>query len=293
MINRKKPLAAINGNFFDAYSSLEPYGTIMKKGNIEYLEGKNTSLVIKEDNIDIGFFATSIQGYLDGKRSNSWNNESQSMDFYLFNIWYVNNLPNDSSGVYMYTRERGSSIVLNGGTVVEVVDNKVKNIYKSSSEVIIPQNGYLIYYGVDAASDSYIESRFKIGRSVELEYIVDIENGLNQDFNLNEAREIISAGPFLVKDNKVILDSINEGFVEDKILTGRAQRSAIGVSKDNRLIMVTAAHLTMGELAEIMVSLNCKVAMNLDGGASSALYADGSIITSPGRKLNNVLMIYR
>ena len=36
----------------------------------------------------------------------------------------------------------------------------------------------------------------------------------------------------------------------------------------------------------------CNKAMNLDGGASSALYAKGKMITKPGRKLNTVLMVF-
>jgi len=30
-------------------------------------------------------------------------NKTQAMDFYLFDVWYVNNLPLDNTGVYMYT----------------------------------------------------------------------------------------------------------------------------------------------------------------------------------------------
>lgn len=47
----------------------------------------------------------------------------------------------------------------------------------------------------------------------------------------------------------------------------------------------------MDELAQGMISLGCDRAMNLDGGASSALYAKGRVITSPGRQLNTVLII--
>jgi len=41
-----------------------------------------------------------------------------------------------------------------------------------------------------------------------------------------------------------------------------------------------------------MINLGAVEAMNLDGGASSALYANGSIITQPGRKLSTVLAVY-
>ncbi|WP_308534031.1 phosphodiester glycosidase family protein [uncultured Peptoniphilus sp.] len=37
---------------------------------------------------------------------------------------------------------------------------------------------------------------------------------------------------------------------------------------------------------------NPKAATNLDGGASSAMYFNGKTYTSPGRKLNTVLMVF-
>ena len=87
MINRKKPVAAINANFFDAYNSLEPYGSIIKNNRLTYLEGENTSLVVREKSkVDMDYFKVKIDGYLDGKRENNWNHERQAMDFNLFNV---------------------------------------------------------------------------------------------------------------------------------------------------------------------------------------------------------------
>ncbi|MDD2482112.1 MAG: hypothetical protein PHF82_08305, partial [Lutispora sp.] len=171
MINRKKPVAAINANFFDAYNSLEPYGSIIKNNRLTYLEGENTSLVIREKNkVDMDYFKVKIDGYLDGKRENSWNHERQAMDFNLFSVWYVNNLPKDSTGVYIYTPERGNNIWLETGTAVEVIQNKITKVTKNPKETTIPSNGYIIYYGANAADDKYINDRFRIGRTVELNY---------------------------------------------------------------------------------------------------------------------------
>ena len=108
----------------------------------------------------------------------------------------------------------------------------------------------------------------------------------------NNIKTIISAGPYLVEDGKVIYDPNKNGFKEDKITKNKAQRSAIGISKNNKLILVTGSNLNMLELAEIMVKLGADRAMNLDGGASSALYANGKMITPAGRKLHTVLMIW-
>ncbi len=451
IINRKQPIAAINANFFDVYSSLEPYGSIIKNKQFTYLEGENTSLVIKEGNkVAMDRFKSSINGYLDGKTENQWNNATQSMDFNTFSIWYVNNLPKDNTGVYLYTPARATSIWLSTGTAIEVIENKVTRVLKNPQKTMIPPNGYIIYYGQYAADDNYINARFKPGRTVSFSYqlIASVENAVTQstapvalsakqtklfgsldkktknnwnnakndmDFNifniwyinskpmdssgvylytpergsgftvpegkavtvingavskvelkttsinippngyviyygkdaandeyitkrftvgrtvdfyheatlkldteniikqavannsaalaqpiatlssagidLNTAEYMLSAGPFLVKDGKPIANALAQGFTESKITINRAQRSAIGITKDNKLKLVTGSNLNMDELAQVMILLGCDRAMNLDGGASSALYAKGKIITTPGRNLNTVLII--
>ncbi|RKD33745.1 phosphodiester glycosidase family protein [Thermohalobacter berrensis] len=457
MLSRKNIDAAINANFFDAYESLEPYGTIMKDGKILYLEGENTSMGISEgNNIVFDRFKTVIKGYLDGKRQNEWNNKTQSMAFYLFDVWYVNNLPLDPTGVYLYTPERGESITVEGGTAIEVINNKVNRVLKNVDKVKIPRNGYIIYYGSQSATQDYIDNRFKIGRTIEFEFetkytdqkkirknkdikdtpeqpkeptllygcvdkttknywdlkknemdfnifnvwyvntkpidstgvylytpergdslqvpignVVIVENGevkevlyntkqfnipdngfviyygkdaadreyikarfregkaidfydpntkkINTEeiiskaveknkvalyeeveytekqtkINLNNVQDLISAGPYLIKEGKIIVNPEGEGFKEEKITKNRAQRSAIGITQDNKLLMVTVSNVNMEELAQIMLQLRAIEAMNLDGGASSALYANGRVITKPGRRLSTILAVYK
>lgn len=40
-----------------------------------------------------------------------------------------------------------------------------------------------------------------------------------------------------------------------------------------------------------MIALGCKDAMNLDGGASSALYVNGKFVKAAGRNLNTIFMV--
>lgn len=177
MINRKKPIAAINGNFFASYDTLNPYGTIIKNGEITYLEGANTSFIVMEDNqVDIDNFGSTLKGYIDRHRKNVYNNKTQSMDFYLFDVWYINTPPLDKSGVYLYNSKRGESINLPDGVVIEVIKDKVTKVIRNSGQTKIPKDGYLLYYAKDIANDKYINSRFKIGSTIELEYEFSISN---------------------------------------------------------------------------------------------------------------------
>lgn len=300
MIKRKKPIAAINANYFDAYKTLEPMGAIMIDNKFQYLEGSPTSMIVTDDGkVQIGQYNMGINGYINGFRENNWNNETQSMDYNLFKIWYVNNVPKDSTGAYIYTPARGSKIDLNGGIAIEVIKNKVTKITKNAKQASIPKNGYVIYYGDTKSFENYVDQRFKVGDKIELEYeILEAkENAQKKQEELKEIKQnniksIISAGPYLVENGKSIYDPNKNGFKEDKITKNRGQRSAIGITKNNKLLLVTGSNLNMKELSQIMVKLGADRAMNLDGGASSALYANGKTITPAGRKLHTVLMVY-
>ena len=171
MINRKKPIAAINGNFFDAYKSLETYGMIVRDYEI-------------------------------------FNKGQSKFSFYL----------DDKNNPYM------ESI---GG------------------------------YGSD----------------------------------MTKVKTSISGDPLLVQNGRNVAMENAKG-MESKISTIRAQRSAIGITNDKKVVMVTVNGVNVKELAQIMINLNCKDAINLDGGASSALYYNGRYITKPGRKLNNTIMFF-
>lgn len=307
MVNRKKPLAAINANYFDAYSTLETYGKIIKNGKISYLGGNKTVLWVTGNNkVDINQVDFTVKGYMDGIKEDKWNHQKGKMDYNSFVAWRVNNISQTTGDVTLYTPERGTTVNLNGGMLIEIKDNIITNITRliysapttpptqpKLTTVNIPNNGYLLHYG-ETLIPNYDFDRFWIGRTIALEYHSSLDKEVEQQWirPINSASSLISAGPYLVKESKIVLDPVAEGFTEAKITTNRAQRSAIGITKDNKLIMLTGSNLTLKELAEIMVSLGCDKAMNLDGGASSGLYAEGKIITNPGRKLKTVLMIY-
>lgn len=88
---------------------------------------------------------------------------------------------------------------------------------------------------------------------------------------------VLGVVPRLLTDGIVIIDPIKEGFSSEKLLSYSMARSAISVTKDNKLLLLTVNQATIKDLAEIMKDLGAKEAMNLDGGASSRLYYRGNI----------------
>ncbi len=110
--------------------------------------------------------------------------------------------------------------------------------------------------------------------------------------NWSRYETVLACGPTLVKDGRIDLDPGGERFRDPHVL-GDGCRSACGLTSEGklRLVSVTQA-ISLRTLADLMLKLGCSDAMNLDGGASTAMYYRGRTIVSPGRKLTNVLTVY-
>ena len=118
----------------------------------------------------------------------------------------------------------------------------------------------------------------------------------------------LSFGPALVNDGRV-LTGIDEVEVDTNVgnhsIQGTQPRTAIGWVDTNHYMLVVvdgrdegySRGVTMTELAGIMSDLGCRVAYNLDGGGSSAMYWDGRIINRPSnggeRATSDILYITR
>jgi len=107
--------------------------------------------------------------------------------------------------------------------------------------------------------------------------------------------DLLQAGPLLVRDGRVAFDRAAdlEGFragagqFDSDITAERHPRAALGVG-DGRLLAVacdgrarTDAGLTLEELAEVLVALGAREALNLDGGGSATLVAGGRVRNRP------------
>jgi exopolysaccharide biosynthesis protein len=102
----------------------------------------------------------------------------------------------------------------------------------------------------------------------------------------------LSFGPALVEDGAVV-NGIDEVEVDTNVgnhsIQGDQPRTAVGVISDNHLVFVVvdgrspgySTGVDMDELAQIMVGLGCTTAYNLDGGGSSTMVFDGSLVNDP------------
>lgn len=116
----------------------------------------------------------------------------------------------------------------------------------------------------------------------------------------------LSFGPPIVSDGQVI-DGIDQVEIDTNFgnhsIQGQQPRTAVGVIDTNHLVFVVAdgreegysRGLTLPELAEVFTGLGAGTAYNLDGGGSSTMYFQGSVINKPSnggeRGVSDILYI--
>jgi hypothetical protein len=106
-------------------------------------------------------------------------------------------------------------------------------------------------------------------------------------------RAALAAGPLLVWNGFAKPAPGGEGFGDPHVFASAAPRSALGITRTNKLLLVTTARGTsLGRLARAMRDLGAVYAVNLDGGSSVGLWYRGRTLASPRRSLTNVLCVY-
>ena len=112
-------------------------------------------------------------------------------------------------------------------------------------------------------------------------------------------KEAIHAGPVLIKNSEINVTSEQELFFNTPV-DGVQPRTAIGYKKNGDVIMmvvdgrqVDSRGAYLKELALLMRQFDCKEALNLDGGGSSALVVNGKLINNPiGLRIEREVMSF-
>lgn len=265
-------VAAINGAFFDAYSDNKIRNTVqtlisnrrpINASDIGCVFGMGANGDYRIDRLKIR-----VRGTVDRQS------------------WYVyrfNNDPVSASVAMEFNSAWGRETGFDGGLQIQVRGDKVTWISRTSTT--IPTDGYVLFFKGTEESQG---KKFKMGSSVTRTVTIDAPD---KSWWAN-CQEGVGAGPTLVKQGKIVLDAEEEGFTDPKILTASGARSMIGIHKDGNVLLVTSSG-TVAQTAVLMKELGCIDAMNLDGGASSGLYANGKAVRKEGRLLTNALVFTR
>lgn len=270
--------AAINGSYFEAYGGIpEPYGHVIVDGNLEHIGNTGTTIGFTWDGtVLMDHLRLKIVGGTDGidKYPNNWY------------AYFVNRTPAvGASSAIMFTPKRGKKIGFAYGSSITVRNGVVTKVSKNTN-ADIPADGYVLVY--TGAEEKQLANRFKVGTKVD--YKISMTNQAGKPINWSRVHTAIGAGPRLVKDGKLAVDPVSEGFTSVKILSNAAARSGILVKKDGTVMLATVTGATAKQWGQILLSLGAQQAMNMDGGASSGMYALGKYATVPGRNISNALV---
>ncbi len=271
---RENATVAINGGFFKPQSGV-PLGALMIDGKV--LTGpiyNRVGVGIFEDNNKTSFKMANIEFEIKATTKNN-----------VVKIDNINQPRMLQSYMLLYTSDWGKSSPAAPKTGWNMLIRNNKFV-KMSANPIEMQDGDMVLQGnkeilAKLAKDEQIKIQFKLQKELE------------------GAKHIISAGPYLVKDSQIFVDTQTQRL---QAISGKNPRSAIGYKNDGTLIIVTvdgreesSVGMTLRELAILMKNLGCEYAMNFDGGSSSAMYVKGKItnqaVNKEGIAVSNALTI--
>ena len=99
----------------------------------------------------------------------------------------------------------------------------------------------------------------------------------------------IAGNPLLVSGGNIVFD---ENSLDQKQRTIKSNRGAVATAQ-GILSLCVVGGATVGDSARVYKAIGTEYAMNIDGGGSTALWANGSYIFGPGRALPNAIIFSR
>lgn len=263
--NTPQTVGAVNADFFHMQSFTSSIGAIVKDHRVLSSPAENTgkyaTMIVTDDN-KVTFEYLNPYVIL---KNITRNNDHR--------IYTLNKLLSDSyKGItirtsdYSYTTFGKDSKNPNRVEIIVGADKIVKEIRQGQDAVQIPYGGFAIMsYNIDGMQ---IKNSFAVGDKVEL--TLDI---MQQRPNI---KTIIGGGSVLIKNGQKtkITSSI----------PGKAQRTAVAITKDNKLVLFTndgrlssSSGLDEKDIQNYFYSIGMKDAMIFDGGGSTEMYVDGKV----------------
>ncbi|MGI6458298.1 MAG: phosphodiester glycosidase family protein [bacterium] len=200
-----------------------------------------------------------------------------------------------------FSRSSNALVTINGSYFSEN-PTRALGMIMAHSRILYPPPANKLYHGTVGFSARDVFFDFITPKEVSAGRIKTEKNGWH------ECHAALGSGPMLIHQSRALIQSATEGFN----LIQRAPRTAIGKRKDGTTLLLVidgrqpgwSAGVTLDELTELFLSRNASDALNLDGGGSSTLVinetlinrpSDGSIHGNPGveRPVANVVALFR
>jgi hypothetical protein len=212
------------------------------------------------------------------------------------------NKPPGTNGISLFTPDWGPSTPRMSGAFSVVLGSfppatpntdlavPVTSTSSGTSVRMVPGTAVLVARGNAAA---------KLQAEAQPETIVTLRLILQPDWSV--VSDAIGGGPVLVRDGAPVYRS-NEAFTTSQ-LAPRGPRTAVGQRADGGIVLLTtdgrqpgfSVGMTNFELAQALVRFGAVRGMGLDGGGSSTLAFEGTVLNSPSdgreRAVSTALML--
>ncbi|MFH1386729.1 MAG: phosphodiester glycosidase family protein [bacterium] len=265
-------IAAINGTYF-AYTG-KPLGTLLiDKELVSSPVYNRTALILTDDR----------QAIIDNILIDCYFKTKKGV---RYNITGVNQ-GQDGASIVLYTPAWGEKTGTNNNGIELIISGSVVKEIKNGDSTI-PPDGYVL--SICGPASQFLTDNVKAGDKLDVH--IQIAPYASSPKSI---LHMISGGPRLLKSGIPYVSKNEEKFKAD-IANGRAARTAIGITKEGKLLFVTVDGLprqksqrgdkvsigvTLEELSDLMLNLGAVDAMNLDGGSSTTMWIDGRVVNQP------------
>lgn len=273
LIKKHKAIAGVNGGYFD--SSGQPLGLLYINQMLvsEPLYNRSSLLIDQANNISFAQVGWQGELVIDSSQRkikiDGVNRTPKKGELIVFNHFY---------GARMTALDSQQSDIV-------VRDNIILGIEsKTGVKTAIPPDGFIIRF---SNQNSDIKN--------SITKLIDQKVTLNYNFTpkLTEKNIIhaVGGGPRLLKGGEINISGQEENFKTD-ILKGRAPRTAVALTKNNHLLLLTidgrqaelSVGMTLEEVAQTLKDLGAVEAINLDGGGSARMVIRGFTMSNPSER---------
>lgn len=293
--------AGVNASFFSMATGCNIYGgVVISNGKVTQgcnSNGQTVELIFNSDGTTS--LVTSRVTY---NVISPWNVPLENVNMYPettgTGLYYFDTSCGNSSDI----RAAGVEIVFDkidnteltvGGTLVGRVSAVRSNVSSGGS---IGFNQFTLYA---SNSSPYAASLRSLAVGNILKIRCDESVAASRTAMENCSSAVVTYGYIIVQNgqNVTASDGLGESFN-----TARAQRTAVGVKSDGTLIVLACegrtssyAGLTVYQLADVLISMGCVTAVDLDGGGSTQMVIESggslSYVQSSTRRVSNNLLI--
>jgi exopolysaccharide biosynthesis protein len=274
---RHRALAAINGGYFriGGEFSGDSTGTLQIDGHVlsEPDRGRASVGIIRGGPADRLIFGhvvwrahVSVAGRT--RRIDGVNRARGPDDLVVFTPQFGPAALTDASGI---------EVVVAGGVVRDVRDRM-----GGSS---IPADGWVVSARGSAAS--WLRQRARVGATLQVSMGFEPADRSRQNL-WRAAEDILGAGPRLVRAGRVEITDIREKMIP-RFRRETHPRTAVAVLEDGRAVLLVAdgrhpperVGMSLDDLARLLIDFGARDAINLDGGGSTTMVVNGTVMNRP------------